>query len=136
MGSPSCYSLFQSPTDVCLSFFLRRPHQNVNQPTHHSFPPFSRFRARHLFSKAWQWHSQTFTQPCMWFMEEQCQFSLGQTAQSLTCSIMEKPHTGSDDCLRMLQTRFRKRMSDSEPDVFQMCPTYVRPRLSYSHARK
>ena len=25
------------------------------------------------------------------------QFSLGHTAQSLTCSIMEKPHTGLDD---------------------------------------
>ena len=26
---------------------------------------------------------------------------------------MEKSHTGLDDCLRMLQARFRKRMSDS-----------------------
>ena len=49
--------------------------------------------------------------PCMWFMEEPGQFSVGQTAQSLTCSIMEKPHTGLDDCLRVLQSYFRKRMS-------------------------
>ena len=31
---------------------------------------------------------------CMWFMKEASQFSMGQTAQILTCSIMEKPHTG------------------------------------------
>ena len=30
-------------------------------------------------------------------MEEPSQFSVGQTAQSLTCSIMDKPHTGLDD---------------------------------------
>ena len=48
----------------------------------------------------------------MWFMEEPSQFSMGQTAQSLTCSIMEKPRTGLDGCLRMLQACFRKRMSD------------------------
>ena len=34
-------------------------------------------------------------------MEEPIQFSVGQTAQSLTCSIMEKPQTGLDDCLNM-----------------------------------
>ena len=33
-------------------------------------------------------------QPCIWFKEEPSQFSMGQTAQSLTSSIMEKPHTG------------------------------------------
>ena len=32
-------------------------------------------------------------QPCMWFKEETSQFSMGQIAQSLTCSIKEKPHT-------------------------------------------
>ena len=31
--------------------------------------------------------------------------SLGQTAQSLACSIIEKPHTRFDECLRMLQAR-------------------------------
>ena len=46
------------------------------------------------------------------FKEETRQFSMGQTAQSRTCSIMEKPHTGLDDCLRMLPACFRKRMSD------------------------
>ena len=29
----------------------------------------------------------------MWFMEEPSQFSMGQTAPSLTFSIMEEPHT-------------------------------------------
>ena len=47
----------------------------------------------------------------MWFMEAPGKFSVGQTAESLTCSILEKPHTGLDDCLRMLQACFRKRMS-------------------------
>ena len=36
---------------------------------------------------------------------------MGQKVQSLTCSIIEKPHTGLDDCLRMLQACFRRRMS-------------------------
>ena len=66
---------------------------------------------RHPFSKACLQHSLTVIQPCMWFMEEPSQFSVGQTAQNLTCYIMEKPHTGLGDCLRMLQTCFRKRMS-------------------------
>ena len=44
-------------------------------------------------------------------MEGASQFSVGQTAQSLTCSIMEKPLTGLDDCLIVLQACFRKRMS-------------------------
>ena len=42
---------------------------------------------RHPFSKAWQYHSQTVIQPCMWFTEEPAgQFLNGQTAQSLTRS--------------------------------------------------
>ena len=44
-------------------------------------------------------------------MEEPSQFSVGQTAQSLSCSVMEKPHTGWDDCLVILLSCFRKRMS-------------------------
>ena len=44
----------------------------------------------------------------MWFMEEPSQFSVGQTAQSLTCSIVEKPHTSLDDCLNMLLSYFKK----------------------------
>ena len=51
-------------------------------------------------------------QPCIWFMEEPSQFAVGQTSQSLTCSIMEKPHTGLDDCKRVLQECFRKMMPD------------------------
>ena len=49
-------------------------------------------------------------QPCIWCKEEPSQVSMGQTAQSLTCSIMEKPHTGLDDCLNMLLSCFRKMM--------------------------
>ena len=45
-------------------------------------------------------------------MEEASQFSAGQTAQIITCSIMDKPLTGLDDCLNMLLACFRKRMSD------------------------
>ena len=44
-------------------------------------------------------------------MKEPIQFSMRQTAHSLTCSIMKKPHTRLDDCLRMLQACLRKRMS-------------------------
>ena len=54
---------------------------------------------------------------CMWFMGEPSQFSVGQTAQSLICSIMEKPLTGLDDCLNMLLACFRKRMSAPRPSL-------------------
>ena len=46
----------------------------------------------------------------MWFTENPSQFSV-ETAQGLTCSIMEKPPTGLVDCLNMLPSCFRKRMS-------------------------
>ena len=36
-------------------------------------------------------------QLCIWFKEEPSQFSMDQTVQSLTCSIMEKPHTGLEE---------------------------------------
>ena len=49
--------------------------------------------------------------PCVWFKEEPSQFPMGQTAQSLTCSIMEKPHTRLDKCPRILIARFRARNS-------------------------
>ena len=35
-------------------------------------------------------------------MEEPSQFSMGQTAHSVTCSLMEKPLTGLFDCLKIL----------------------------------
>ena len=54
-------------------------------------------------------------QPCDWFKEESSQFSMGQTAQSLTCSIMEKPHTGLDECPRILLSCFRARNSSCRP---------------------
>ena len=41
-------------------------------------------------------------------MEEPSQFSVGQTAQSLTYSIMEKPHTGLDECLSILRLALEK----------------------------
>ena len=48
----------------------------------------------------------------MWLIEEPSQFSVGQTTQSITCSILEIPHTGLDYCLDMLLLScFRKRMS-------------------------
>ena len=70
-----------------------------------------RFWASHPLSKACLQHYQTVIQSCMWFMEEPSQFSVGQTAQTLSSSIMEKPHTGLDDSLWMLHACFRKRMS-------------------------
>ena len=78
-------------------------------------PPLSPPVIRYLFSKACLQHSQTVIQPCMWLMEETSQFSMGQAAQGLTCSIMEKQHTGLYDCLRLLQACFRKGMSACDP---------------------
>ena len=43
--------------------------------------------------------------------QDSSHFSVGQTAQSLTCSIMEKPHTGLDECPRILLSCFRARNS-------------------------
>ena len=48
-------------------------------------------------------------------MEEPSQFSVGQTAQSLTCSVLEKPHRGLDACLIILLSCFRDRTSDLSP---------------------
>ena len=53
-------------------------------------------------------------QPCNWFKSEPRQFSLGQTAQSITGSLIEKPHTGLDDCLNILLSCFRASTSDSD----------------------
>ena len=54
----------------------------------------------------------------MWFQYEPSQFSVGQTAQSQACSIMEKPHTGTGlhDCLKILLLCFRARMSGMAPN--------------------
>ena len=49
------------------------------------------------------------------FIEEPSWFSVGQTAESLTSSIMDKPHTGLDDSLRILLSCFREKMSDNKP---------------------
>ena len=71
---------------------------------------------RGLCSKAREWDSWTVVQPCIWFKEEPSQFSIGQTAQSLTCSIMEK-HTWLDECLIILLMCFRAR------NYGPICPT-------------
>ena len=57
----------------------------------------------------------------MLFMVEPSQFSVVQPAQSLTCYIVEKLHTGLDDSLRMLMllSCFRKRMSGQRPSIIQ-----------------
>ena len=40
-----------------------------------------------------------------------------------TCSDMEKPHAGLDDCLRMLQASFRKMMSEGGLYLLSFCRT-------------
>ena len=62
----------------------------------------------------------------MRFKEEPSQFSVGQTA------IMEKPHTGLDDCLSMLLSCFRKWMSGRQTererrviDNILLCPFLI-----------
>ena len=56
-----------------------------------------------------------------------------KTAQILTCSIMEKPHTWLDDCLNMLLSCFRKGMSDWRSGVLSYAECkqpQKRPRIS------
>ena len=48
---------------------------------------------------------------------------MGQTAQSLTCSIVEKPHTGLDHRPRIPLPRFRARTSD---DHHSLLPYFLR----------
>ena len=43
------------------------------------------------------------------------QFSVGKTAQSLTSSVIEKPHTGFDECQIILLSCFRARNSAVRP---------------------
>ena len=66
--------------------------------------------------------------PCMWFKEEPSQFSIGETAQSLTCPIMENPHTGVDECPRILLSCFRSRNSGGAlfHAVAAACPNLVK----------
>ena len=49
-------------------------------------------------------------------MEEPSQFSVGQTAQSLTCSITEKPHTGLDEYPTLVH-RARNSASQLDPQL-------------------
>ena len=69
----------------------------------------------------------------MWLMDEQCQFPVAQIAPSLTCSNLEKPHSGLVESLRILPWCFRKRMSD----VSMQWPWLQFPHLSvFSIAQK
>ena len=54
-----------------------------------------------------------WSNPEYWFKEEPSQFSMGQTAESLTCSKMEKPHTRWDECQITLLSCFRASESSS-----------------------
>ena len=63
------------------------------------------------YSKAREYDSRTVVQPCIWFKEEPSQFSMGQKAPGQTCSIMEIPYTGLDECPRILLACFRARNS-------------------------
>ena len=65
-------------------------------------------------------------QSSMWFMVEPTQFSVGQTPHSLTCSIMEKPHTGLDDRPRMLQACFIRRIAAIASHVWKNMSIYWR----------
>ena len=56
-------------------------------------------------------------------MKEPSQFFVGSTAQSLACSMVDKPQTGLVDCLNMLLSCFRKRMSDGRKERYY----FVRP---------
>ena len=67
-----------SPTTCIVRLSLRSPLSILNAPR------FCAPSGRHPFSKLCLQHSLPVNQPCMWFMEEPSQFSLGQTAQSLT----------------------------------------------------
>ena len=49
--------------------------------------------------------------PGIWFK------AVLQTSQSLACSIMEKPHTGLDECPRILLSCFRARNSVANPKL-------------------
>ena len=55
-------------------------------------------------SRARELDSWTVVQPCNWPWK-------GQTVQSLTCSILEKPYTGLDVCQIILLSCFRARNS-------------------------
>ena len=64
-----------------------------------------------LALKAREQDSRTVVQPRIWLKEEPSQFSMGQTSQSLACSIVEKPRTGVDECPKILLSCFRARNS-------------------------
>ena len=86
-------------------------------------------------SKAGEWDSRTVVKPCMWFQEEPSQFSMGQTAKSLTCSIMEKPLTGLDECLRILLLCFRAGNTDMALLTCGLGATWSCPRPATSRNR-
>ena len=61
----------------------------------------------------------------MCFKEEPTQLSMGQTAHSLACSMIKKPHTGLDECPRILLSCFRARIPGGihlRPDCSFLAP--------------
>ena len=85
------------------------------------------WRSDILFLKHYSSIFKQSSNPVTWFLEEPSQFPVGQTAQSLTCSIMEKPHTGLDHCLNMLLSCFRKGMSDGGRNPSNTCNLTRKP---------
>ena len=79
--------------------------------------PHSRQPTRGPCSKVREQDYQTVVLPCIWFKEEPCQFSMSQTSQSLSCSIMEKPHTGLVEWPRILSLCFSAKNSAWQLDV-------------------
>ena len=61
-----------------------------------------------FFSLACMKHSQTVIQPCMWFMEEPSQFSVGQTAEP---NLFHHGETNHIQGWMTVWDCFRKRMS-------------------------
>ena len=76
--------------------------------------PTDRRKTRSPCSKAREQDSWTFIQPCKQFLHDGTGYALCCLAHGELAWLFHEPHTGLDDCLRMLQTCFRKRMSGLE----------------------
>ena len=69
---------------------------------------------RHPSSKSCLQHYQTVIQPCMWILHDGTGQALCYLAYKELAWLFHEPHTGLDDCLRMLQACSRDRMSDRD----------------------
>ena len=67
-------------------------------------------QSRGPWSKSRELDSRTVVQPCIWFKEEQASSPWAKQHRA----IMEKPHTGLEECPRILLSCFRARMSHAE----------------------